>query len=485
MNQDQLENEVKTGLARLIKAVDAELGPAGKADFAGAEPRPALEHNTRRMFLDGVLELLKWSLGPGGNMAEEARVKAETVTYMDYVGVSATQVPLVIVEAKAWDKPFVSARPAEENAKGDTENAPETPQQLIARGIAHVRDRGKPEASPVTSLWHDYLKQVHGYVSGLYLRHSHSVARVVLTSGRWMVIFRDPMATFVGPGSALADQIAVFHIGGYVAASTAILRLIGRPYVAPEAPRLIRPTQLPAFAPGARILRTFRGLHVYHEAQRNRFSGPQPVIRCTPTLIVQRDDQKLIGVMDETERVDLPMFDLAEHLAAVAAGADRLHSTCQALAGRDLEISPLSAFPGFSTYDQPGAEPDVPFSASRRQYVELQSEGDEWLMATGEQTHFLIGATSPAAACAFHAWSESREAGYAIGDHAIGRPSVNPRAFYTDGHPNHCAHQGVHDLREPRCHLAPLDSRLCCMGCVYQEACWLPVDRAPVGCPPV
>jgi hypothetical protein len=44
-----------------------------------------------------------------GNVQEEARIKADTTRFMDYVGKSGRlKTPLMIFEAKAWGVPFVS-----------------------------------------------------------------------------------------------------------------------------------------------------------------------------------------------------------------------------------------------------------------------------------------------------------------------------------------------------------------------------------------
>ncbi|MDI7046664.1 hypothetical protein QMN58_24455, partial [Escherichia coli] len=80
-------------------------------EFAGAEAGDPHEHTTRVHFLDELVELLGWSLGLGGDMAEEARLKGETTTFMDYLGVRAdTNAPALLIEAKAWDKAFLEPR---------------------------------------------------------------------------------------------------------------------------------------------------------------------------------------------------------------------------------------------------------------------------------------------------------------------------------------------------------------------------------------
>jgi len=81
----------------------------------------------------------------GGDIAEEARVDCDTTLFIDYVGVDPQgSVPLLIVEAKAWDKPFVSARRGRQKAN---------PEELITLAIDHISQGGDSSTSPVSSLW--------------------------------------------------------------------------------------------------------------------------------------------------------------------------------------------------------------------------------------------------------------------------------------------------------------------------------------------
>ena len=97
--------------ADLINRFDASLAADARREFGGAEAGDPLEHTTRVHFLDELVELLGWSLGLGGDMAEEARLKGDTTKFMDYLGVQRdTNAPALLIEAKAWDKPFLEPR---------------------------------------------------------------------------------------------------------------------------------------------------------------------------------------------------------------------------------------------------------------------------------------------------------------------------------------------------------------------------------------
>ncbi len=106
----------------------------------------------------------------------------------------------LLVEAKAWDKPFVSAR-----AGGAYANEAD----LIVAAVEHVRDGKSEETSPAIAEWHKYLRQVDGYVRTLKNDYSHGLPRAVIVSGEWLVVFKQPVETFLG--AARSVDIAVYR----------------------------------------------------------------------------------------------------------------------------------------------------------------------------------------------------------------------------------------------------------------------------------
>jgi hypothetical protein len=176
VRQSRFKEELQKLLATFKRSIEPEHG----ALYAGADYDAPLEHTTRVYLLDKIVNALGWTLGPVGDVAEEARIKAENTTFIDYLGVSAIdRTPQLIVEAKAYDKPFVASKRADGERK--------SPSTLIVEAINHINNDGEEAKSPVIGLWHGYLMQVRGYVRALHDQYSHSVSRVVLTSGKWMV----------------------------------------------------------------------------------------------------------------------------------------------------------------------------------------------------------------------------------------------------------------------------------------------------------
>jgi hypothetical protein len=89
MNQAVDENDFRRGLEKLLRDIAAEMALDITGPYEEGSQQLLLEHGTRILFFDRFLTLLGWSLGLGGNVAEEARIKAETTRFLDYVGLNA------------------------------------------------------------------------------------------------------------------------------------------------------------------------------------------------------------------------------------------------------------------------------------------------------------------------------------------------------------------------------------------------------------
>jgi hypothetical protein len=131
VNDAERESRFKEKLHALLEEFKRSIAPQRPDPYAGAEDDKPLEHTTRVHLLDGIVTALGWTLGPAGDVIEEARIKAETTTFIDYLGVGAAdRVPQLIVEAKAWGKPFVAPRRGGDRRK--------SPDELLVEAIGHL-----------------------------------------------------------------------------------------------------------------------------------------------------------------------------------------------------------------------------------------------------------------------------------------------------------------------------------------------------------
>jgi len=461
MNRLQESAEFKAAVKALLEEVARSAEGNALSSYSGSSNDEFLEHTTRRYFLDKLVMALGWTLGSSGDMAEEARVKAETTTYMDYLGVTERErLPVVIIEAKAWGTPFIAP-------KRDTSSIRLGHVELLVKTVANVRSRGSASDSAATAMWHGFIEQVWGYVKDLKEVHAHSVQRVALTSGQWLIVFIDPIKTLLS-GSIDADDLLIVHRDQYVERSDELLEILGQRALVGHRPRTLRPAQLKSYAKGADVAAVFHAVYVRFEASGSAKFHLRPRVLTYPALIVQRGDGVLLAVVPDQDDLALGKCSLDEHFDGVEATAAELLRECCDVLSVTMAPSPLSRFPGFP---QRAGRRDIagPLAAM----IEDQPDApDEWLLVTGDAAHYLR--RSPLIdRCEFHAWGGCRTAGKAAGANAVSVRSVrDPRAFFTDGEQHHCAHQDVLDRREMRCLIAPIDQRVCCQACRYTDICW-------------
>jgi hypothetical protein len=473
--------EFKVALKQVLDDFDVRQSADAIDPYAGvADPDP-LEHTTRVLLLDGIITALGWQLAGGVEIVEEARVQAETTLYIDYLGVDPDKrTPLLIIEAKAWQKPFVSGR--DRRIKG-------TPTELILRAIAYIRTGGDASGPPVTAEWLDWLQQVRGYVDTLREKHGHDVERVVITTGQWMVVFTDPVNTFCRDSPLVDTELMVLEKDDFVRQSDDIYDLLARKKLLNNVPNPIRATQLLAYLRSGDIQGVFHSLHVKHEETGFSFMTPEPRILVRPSIILLRNDGQQVIVHGQHRGFTLPHEKDAgiftDHLRQVEAEAENLLAAVSDVFGENLVPVNIAEFPGFRPRTRPSAvtalgsddlgTPDPIYFSPHL------TELGEGVMAVGDVAHFLLEQPT-VHPCLYHDWSDCRNQHAEAGDSAISSRSVKPRSFFISGEPHHCAHQAVHDLRDQRCKIDVIDKFLCCKACSFQDVCWPEGGVPPLPC---
>lgn len=476
MTRETKEAAFQRCLAELLERFDRTVADDTHGPYAGAGGGQPLEHTTRIHLLDALAELLDWRLGLGGDMVEEARIKNGTTAFMDYLGVArATNAPVLLIEAKAWDKPFITPR-----AKGN--NSSYESADLIAQAIEHWRNGGKCSTSPATADWHGYMEQVGKYVKGLWDVHGHPLPRAVVTSGQWLVVFTQPVTTFL-QGPARAMDIKIFRKPDYCAQALELYSLLSRDSLCKETPYGIRATQVLNYITPEALVACFHALHLSYEASGSPIFGKRPRILIYPALVLQRNDGALLTVIESSASLELPyrreIDDLVQalerHLSEVAAAAETLLKRSGEQLGVDLLPSSLEDFPGYPINTKSDR------AKSKSLIKRHPTEPDVWMLATGQATHFLKPA--PDVMCRYHRWSACHATGEAIGTAAVSMPRIdNPRSFFVDDQPHHCAHRGLQDRREARCQLPLIDERFCCASCLFAPVCWPGAQLPPLPC---
>lgn len=479
MNRGLAENEFRRGLEKLLEDNEGEQTRPTINPYAGASEDAFHEHDTRIFFFDQLLRLLGWDRSAGGNVVEEARIKAETTRFIDYLGVKANpNIPIFILEAKAWDKPLISGKGKWAGAKTI---------DLVIAALQHLHGGGTKEASPVTGEWHDYLAQLRGYVRTSKENYGHDVPRAVLSSGQWLLIFKAPVAAFCG--GALDDkQFLLLESKDYVGQAHEIYNLLAREMLVLTPPERIRSTQLPSYVNKACLKAVYHALLIKYEESGALLFAFSPRILLYPALLVERADQLVFTVIDTEVPIHLPLLrsgdgqeDLAAHFAEVDAYAKELLKSCSEALHCAIVASPLEDFCGFEE-DSLVTASIITLETGKKILIRpMRTYSDHWLAGVGTNAHYLL--ETPHIDCRFHRWERCRDAGCEFGTSAINIPATStPRSFFIDAAPHHCANRDIIERRDDRCHLAPFDYRICCKACVYHDLCWSEDERESLPC---
>ena len=286
----------KESIETLVEGFTASHGVSADIGAGNGNRR---EHQTRSDVIDGMLTGLGWTLTQQErDMWEEVRVKGERTLYLDYLGKDPrSQTPLLIVEAKAEGKPVVSLSSSSIADLGaDTQSVDDA--TVVARAVDHLKEGGDVASSPVTREWAEWIEKLRDYVSSVHKYSGHRVKRVAITSGRWLVIFCNPVLAFLEPGRAADSGILCFREDDFVQQSDKIYDWLARSVLVCEPPERLRPAQLRAYVAGDHIAGTFRALWVVHGKVGAHFDE-RPQITVYPALLLQRYDGLLITVMDD------------------------------------------------------------------------------------------------------------------------------------------------------------------------------------------
>jgi hypothetical protein len=473
VNRRAREADFPNKFAELMERLEAVDGPISAAPYQGAAVGEPHEHATRVYFLDELIELLGWTLGLGGDVVEEARLKDKTTTRMDYLGKACdSDVPALLIEAKAWERPFLQPRLKVEAYRVE---------KVLADAIDHWRGGGRTALSPLAGEWPDYIDQLGNYVKRLNAIHKHRLPRAVISSGQWIVVFIDPVAAFV-EGPAQITSIRFFEKGSYKDDASQLYDLISKDSLIAETPASVRPTEILKFLTSNTLDKCFHAVLVSYETAGSTVFGRKPRISIHPALVLQDLAGMQLTVLEESDGQYMdygsdedgadPSLDA--HVATVSEAAVALLRKTSEQLGVELRPSSTVDFLGFPR--QPLQGPEVLKSLVKN----LPRHNDNWIVVTGQDTHFARA--GPDLACDFHNWGACNAGHRAQGSMAIIRPTMTPRSLFVDDMPHHCAHRDVLYRRESRCQIPMIDERLCCRSCTFGSVCWPGTVDPPLPC---
>ena len=449
----------------------------------GADPEVALpdilERVTRRFLIDPLLESLDWRLDDPGVVAEEVRSSSADKDrfFFDYLGFATDREPALLFEAKAFDVEL--PRKPRQPAPG-TRDMP----ALLAAAIGAIN---RDTASGLVAEWDEYLTDLRGYVRSLAVRGHAELKRVAISSGRWMIVFRDPHGLFDSQSPA-PDNIDCFDsFEDMMARHGRLYDLLHRRQLVDTLPtvldidevvRLVRPTAVRA---------TSRGVVLFTQdvgAERGRFPA-----RWLQTAFLVDVEGRWFAIVDRRRKHILETGATEKVTARLTGDGLALEALVRRWIGRDVPALDIEAFPGLPVRRHPvlpGARPVAPLAGSTNAgrpaartlgFVSYIGTPAQYLVVTGASFHYKSDA---ATACVFHGWLKARE-------HRVHGPGPvieqGPASFTEDLGHDHCAHHDHKRDRHGRCHVAEFEQDLCCPACRFSAVCWPGPDGADASCP--
>jgi hypothetical protein len=465
---------------------------AAGAEPDGADEEGLLERPTRRFLVDGILRGLDWNPDIPAQVAEEARSWGEDGDrlYFDYLGIAPhTRLPVILVEAKGYD--VSSARRPREESPSARDMA-----ELISSALAALKAGDTSRA--ILAECAEWLRDLRTYIESLDALGQSTLRRVVITAGRWLIVFEEPVAAFIHPGIPSVSHIHCFvSLEDTIERHRAVFRLLHRQRLVDTLPMTMNVAEALAILAPSSISKIFRGVVV-----ASRESGGSrktyPTRSAWPSIIAISSDRPFAITDYENDADEEPRIagEFASFLDRLSAHGAAFEARLLQLLGRtDLRSLPLTEFAGFKNNvggleagdddmePVPGSTAAIRArSATPGRVLVIHTGGPgrlpEYVVVTGE--HWFYKTALPSGAeCKFHAWPKAREAGVAATSPQVGHSTTS---FTESGEVRHCAHEELRGMRSPRCHVAVLETHLCCRTCIFHGVCWAN-DLARLPCP--
>lgn len=475
--------------SRQEQVLRAELSHAQE----GTSPRASdlLERRTRRFLVDGILRAFGWDADDAAAVREEARSSSATgdPLYFDYLGfASDARTPVLIVEAKGAD--IDAPRPRSGAALSSLETA-----KLLANEIAIVK--GSTGSSRITAAWRGYLGDLRTYVQSLDAAGRATLRRVVITTGKWLVVFDDPIETFVADGVPDTNRIHFFSsVGDIQAEVERIYLLLHRRCLVDDIPlttsvadalRWMRSDHVDGYLRAVLVATTKSG------ARRRAY----PTRSIYPALAIETGGRVFVVVDYDTRAVEekMDVDDIGYLVEAIQVKGTALESRMRSVIGAAATPKSLVAFAGLTTSPtdtlmRERVTVEAGSSAARagvdpqlKRLVDVTGEvgvDSEFVIVTGESWFYKFNEPL-GPECTYHLWRTAKDGGVTSD---LVPMSYTPESFTQDAQVRHCAHGDHRAVRDRRCQLDGIETHLCCRACVFEQVCW-GSDRSPLPCPAI
>ena len=425
-----------------------------------------LEHHIREYFVNAVLAALNWRADRNPkddlpNIVSEAPVRSQktgTIRRLDYLGLEKdTNEPLLIVETK---------RPsAKLPHPGGASSYPE----IIARGL---------KGSDLGGEWNEWLTGLRDYVRSVHEKTQSVPRRVVITNGKWLLLFLQPSDSFLDTGTCDSDAVIVFADRSDIEERYWELFNHLEHGLVLEKARLLTLGELSFHLERSTLDRVMHGLRLRYIDQPGIYER-RPVIKVAPVLFLRSIYGSWLGVENPPGEYEIPheREELPEHLDHLDRAGRVLLNEVNRRLDAALQSSPLSRH-----YDDEDS-----FQAL---HGIVDRSNNEYMVVTGDRTHYLLRSPS-VQSCPYHDWGACNAEHTASNPGPLVKRSIEPRAFFLSGEVHHCAHRDVSSAKAAQittenrtrcgqrsgrdgdafCEIWRFEQHLCCRICAFETVC--------------
>lgn len=457
------EQEIRDQLRAVFNAMD----PAVRDNTSRDEN---LEEHIRTYVIDPLLESLNWRVGK--NTIVEAFVRDREThrrRRLDYLGFECnTTRPLLIVEAKRPDAPFLDVKRSAEPGRNYLYN------DLLLQALHHLKDPGV-QRPPLLDDWFEWLTDVRDYCLSTQENTGVMPIRLIITNGTWLVLLTDLDDAFKGTAVPTSSKIRLYQNSGHILENAReVFNLLDyRQLVALNQPFL--PADLPAHFDCGQFEFGMSALHIFYADTPFR-REPVPAVNVEPEVILRHRTGGWVRVTSDCgARLPHNPKYLDQYLDEVKVAHQSLMAQLHLVVGRHIPLLPISEH-----YE-------------RGFYAELPGlrriSTNEFLAITGAEPNFVKG-SAEFDACRYH-WFDLAAMDQVAPLRVPSGASTNPRTHFGSGTALHCAHRAVQALKSasigtdnrarfaprddaedgPFCKLWGFETFLCCHRCIFQPVC--------------
>jgi len=252
------------------------------------------------------------------------------------------------------------------------------------RNVSACKDRSEVvrrglSGEPLNGEWNTWIEIPRDYVRSVYKRSEKVPQRVILTNGDWLIFFFDPSDAFLEGGSIDPNRILLFRNRPAMEDRyTELFRHLEHEQVSGEAPPFVPGELLFYLAPDA-VEGAMHGLHLRYVEQQGIYRAA-PVIKVAPVVFLRSRHGVWLRVESPPPGFMNCPTETVVFLDILVRFAKRRRICFQKRLNKSTTLCRFLLFRN-TMWKR---------TASRRSQACASAGGDEFIVATGDETHYLL-----------------------------------------------------------------------------------------------